>query len=208
MKHSLSVIGCVAFAGMLGQPVTAWTHGGAPAAGGGHRAVGAHGHAASGAYGTTGNATHGAATRGGGATEAGHTNSGSYGTTAYDGHVVAIGNGQYAYGTHVSGGAAYGGTYRPPTVVTRYYGIGCYNCGGWDGVALRPTAVAVTYANANVAALMLASPAYGAGDVSAALPAGYAYRPIGGNAYYFRDGIWFSPHYGANGTDYRVVPAP
>jgi hypothetical protein len=68
--------------------------------------------------------------------------------------------------------------------------------------------MAVIYANANPATLALASPAYGVGDAYAALPAGYAYRPIGGNAYYFRDGIWFSPHYGAHGMDYRVFPPP
>jgi len=194
MKHSLSAIGCVAFACMLAQPAAAWMRGGTTGAAG-HLGAGANGREASGTYATTSKPTHQATTPKGGSAEAGHTNSESHGTTTYgtryaigsygwvvaanDGHVVAVGTGSYAYGTHDSGGAAYGGAHHPPTVVTPYYGAGCYDCGGWGGVAVTRTAI---------------------------LPAGYAYRPIGGNAYYFHDGMWFRPYDRADGMDYRAFP--
>jgi hypothetical protein len=215
MKYSLSAIGGVAFACMLAQPAAAWVRGGTTGVAG-HSGAGANGHEASGTYATTSKPTHQARSPGGGAAEAGHANSASYGTTTYgtryaigshgwvvaanDGHVVAIGTGPYAYRTHDGGGPAYGGAHRPPMVVSPYYGAGCYDCGGWGGGAVTPATLTVTYANASLATLALASPAY------AALPVGYAYRPIGGTAYYFRDGIWFSPHGGANGMDDRAFP--
>jgi hypothetical protein len=46
------------------------------------------------------------------------------------------------------------------------------------------------------------------GDVYPVLPAGCAYSPYNGGAYYNCGGTWFSPYYGANGMYYRVVPVP
>ena len=222
MKHSLSAIGYVAFACMLAQPAAAWVRGGTTGAAG-HWGAGANRHEASGPHATTSGPTHHATTPSGGSAQAGHAHSASYGATTYgtryaigshggvvvanDGHVVAISTGRYAYGTHGGGGGAYGGAYHPLPAVTPYYGADCYNCGGWGGAAVTPSAVIVTYANVD-AAVVAAGPGDVVGDVCAALPAGYAYRPTGGNAYYLRDGTWLSPHYGADGMDYRVSPAP
>ena len=49
---------------------------------------------------------------------------------------------------------------------------------------------------------------YVMGDTYVALPRGCSYTPVAGSAYYFCNGAWFRPAFGANGTYYRVVPAP
>ena len=74
------------------------------------------------------------------------------------------------------------------------------------GAAVGATAVGVANANANAAAAARAG--YVVGDVYAALPAGCAYSPVGGSAYYTCGGSWFSPYYGANGMYYRAIAAP
>ena len=46
------------------------------------------------------------------------------------------------------------------------------------------------------------------GAVYAVLPAGAMTINKGGTTYYLNGNTWFVPAYGANGTYYRVVPAP
>jgi hypothetical protein len=110
-----------------------------------------------------------------------------------------------------------------PTVVNNY-STGCYNCGGWSSggaaVAAGVTGLAVGAAiGATAAAAATPRPVYVApapyvpapyvmGDVYPVLPAGCAYSPYNGGAYYNCGGTWFSPYYGANGMYYRVVPVP
>jgi len=133
---------------------------------------------------------------------------------ANNGHVAATSNGQYAYGTHYAGTTAYGGAYHPPVVVNQYYGTGCYNCGGWGAAgavaagAAAGAVVGATVATANANATAAAAARYPVGDVYAALPGGCSYAPYSGHAVYNCGGVWFSPAFGANGTYYRVVPAP
>jgi hypothetical protein len=185
--------------------------GSAEASNGSWSSTSASGHSNSGSYGTTAYGTHYA--------------TGSYGgaVATNNGHWAGESNGQYAYGSHYEGGATYAGAYHPPAVVNQYYGTGCYNCGGWGGaaagVAVGAAVVGVANANANAAAANANAAAananaaavragYVVGDVYAALPAGCAYNPIGGSAYYSCGGSWFSPYYGANGMYYRAIPAP
>jgi hypothetical protein len=182
MKHSRSAIGCVAFACMLAQPAAAWARGGTAGAAG-HWGAGANGHEASGTYATTSRPTHHATTPSGGSVEAGHANSASYGATTY--------GARYAIGSY--GGVVAANDGHVVTISTGPYAYGTHAGGG---AAVTPAAVVV------------AGPGYAVGGVYAAVPVGYAYRPIGGNAYYFRDGIWFSPQYGAHGMVYRVFPPP
>jgi hypothetical protein len=62
---------------------------------------------------------------------------------------------------------------------------------------------------AGVAAGTAAATANPPGTLYGTLPAGCAYRPQAGQAYYAcSDGLWFVPAYGANGVYYRVVAAP
>lgn len=137
---------------------------------------------------------------------------GAYGGTASGGegswHATgAYGNTAYGGYNHYGGGYYYG--YHPPTVVNSY-STGCYNCGGWNAGAAWAAGVAGVAAGTAIgaAATAAARPAYVMNDIYPALPAGCAYSPVGGLAYYNCAGTWFSPYYGANGLFYRVVPAP
>ena len=90
---------------------------------------------------------------------------------------------------------------------------GCYNCGGWNAGAAWAAGAAGAVAGAAVASAATANAyaaqsAYAMNDIYSTLPAGCAYSPYSGVAYYTCGGTWFSPYYGANGTYYRVVPAP
>jgi hypothetical protein len=214
LSRRLGAIGlAVALAVSTAHPAAAFVHAGGwggaagghwAAAGDGHWAAGGYGHTVSGTYGTTANGTHYATSDNGRA------------VAVNDGHYAATGPNGYAYGSHyVAGGGSWTAVHSP-TVVNQY-NTGCYNCGGWSSagaaVAAGVTGLAVgTAVGATAAAAATPRAYYPApyvmGDVYAALPAGCAYTPYNGAAYYNCGGTWFSPYYGANGMYYRVVPVP
>jgi hypothetical protein len=132
-------------------------------------------------------------------------------------------NGQTYYGGPDYYHGGYYGPYVPPPVVP-YYGVNCYNCGGWNsgdamavGLMAGTTMGAAASANASNQAYV-AGVAAGQASVLAAnppgtlygtLPAGCTYSPVGGVTYYHcTTGLWFAPAWGANGTYYRVVATP
>jgi hypothetical protein len=128
------------------------------------------------------------------------------GTAGYGWHGSSGYTGYHGYGYH-----GYG--WHQPTVVNHYYGGGCYNCGGWGGVAAAgAVGLAAGAAIGAAAASNNASNAYAAGYAAgatyAALPGGCAYAPINGAAFYNCGGMWLQPAYGANGVFYRTVAAP
>jgi hypothetical protein len=177
--------------------------GGYAAAGNGAwSAKSANGRSNSGSYGTTANGTHYATGSYGGAMA---TNNGAWAGSR---------NGQYAYGTRYGGGSGTyyggGGAVHPPAVVNSYYGAGCYNCGGWSGGAVAAAGVAGVAAGAAIGAAAAANArsAYVIGDTYAMLPAGCILISSGPAPAYSCSGTWFTPYYGANGTYYRVTPAP
>jgi hypothetical protein len=187
----------------------AWFHGGGTTRWGGHYgASGTYGDWHAGGTTATGH-TWGAT--GSGRAWTGASSSGWHGG-GYDGHWAAAGpDGHWATGTRWAGGAA-GWGYHPPTVVNHYYGAGgCWGCGGWPGPSPAGAAAVGLVAGAAIgaaAANAAARPVYTTGTIYAALPAGCAYSPYGGAAYWSCNGAWFRPSYGANGTYYQVVPAP
>ena len=165
-------------------------------------------------------------------TASGHD--GSWNASGYHGGTASGGDGAWhasgANGSTASGGyhGGYYDGYHPPTVVN-HYSSGCYNCGGWNGGgaavaglavgAVAGVAIASASANANtnsnanayaagVSAGASMAPVYAMSDVYPTLPGGCTYTPIQGSAFYRCGPTWFSPYYGANGTYYRVVPAP
>jgi hypothetical protein len=153
-------------------------------------------------------AAGGTASGGGGSWHA----TGAYGNTAYGGY------------NHYGGSYYYG--YHPPVVTNSYYAHGCYNCGGWNtgaawaagvtglaagaavGAAAASSASANAYAAGVAAGAAAATPAYVMNDLYAALPPGCTPTQISGVSYFRCGATWFAPTYGANGTFYRVVPAP
>jgi len=46
------------------------------------------------------------------------------------------------------------------------------------------------------------------GGIYPTLPAGCISPSVQGSTYYLCGNTWFQPSYGANGVNYRVVPAP
>jgi hypothetical protein len=130
------------------------------------------------------------------------------------------------------------GSVGQPAVVNHYSSSGCYSCGGWAapagaaltgggaksvlGTALGAAALNSETGDGAVAAGGNAAPAsaygqgvapgsgrpYPIGAKYATLPAGCAYHPVGGMAYYTCNGSWLSPAYGANGIYYRVMAMP
>jgi hypothetical protein len=137
----------------------------------------------------------------------GWSKTGAYGGTAY---------GDAHYGGAYYGGANYAG-YHPPTAV-KYYGSGCYNCGGWAtagaaaagaAVGMLAGAAATSSAySAGVSADSAAGPMYVMGAIYATLPSGCVASPGISTTYYMCGDTWFQPSYGANGVYYTVVPAP
>src|SRR5262249_36021348 len=53
-----------------------------------------------------------------------------------------------------------------------------------------------------------AGSAFAMGGIYSTLPAGCISPSVQGNTYYLSGNTWFQPSYGANGVNYRVVPAP
>jgi hypothetical protein len=105
--------------------------------------------------------------------------------------------------------------------VVNYYGTGCYDCGGWDtagaaaagvvaGAAIGAAGSQQASQNAYAAgyAAGAGSATYSMGAIYTTLPPGCVLSPSGGKNYYYCNGTWFSPSYGANGVYYRVVPVP
>ena len=161
----------------------------------------------------------------------GGTTTGAYGAGAV--HTTPYGTSSYASAYHPPGAVPYYG-YHPPTTVA-YYGGGCYYCasgGSVAGAAIAGAAVgmAIGAASANAAAANTSS-AYNAGYVAgatnstvvqtipapslyimgavyAAVPPGCVIPQVNGKTYYLCGSTWFSPFFGANGANYRVVPTP
>ncbi len=128
------------------------------------------------------------------------------------------------HATGANGGSFYGASYNgyhPPTVVNTY-GAGCYNCGGWNAGAAAVTGLAVGAAVGASAANAQAANAYAAGvatgasmapvymvnSVYSVLPPTCSYSPVNGVTLYRCGAVWFTPFYGANGVNYRVVNPP
>ncbi len=116
--------------------------------------------------------------------------------------------GGYYHGTYANANGAwhtgaYGDYYHQPAVVNSYAG-GCWNCGN-GGWGYAGAAAAGALAGAAVGAVATAA---AIGATYGYLPAGCAYSPFGGAAYYNCGGYWVRPAYGANGVYYTVVPAP
>ena len=200
----LAATASLAVAAAMG-PADAWMRGGGGFGGGWGRTAGG------GAYhfGDAGGFEHGTAIGPNGVAHAGDAGGYWHGSAA-DGYGAAHAStyGGYYHGTYTNGSGAwhtgaYGDYYHQPAVVNSYAG-GCWNCGygGW-GYAGAAAAGAVAGAAVGAAATAAAR-----GATYGYLPAGCAYSPFGGAAYYNCGGYWVRPAYGANGVYYTVVPAP
>ena len=229
MNKMIIGLACLMITALSSGPAAAWFHAGrfgaASGGGGSWHAEGFRGGSASGG----GGSWHGEGFRGGSASGGG----GSWSGEGFRGGSASGGEGSWhaegAYGGSASGGEGswnatnrygttihggydhyYGGTYatyHPPTVVNRYYGSGCYHCGGWSTAGAAAVGLAAGTAVGAASARAASADAYAMGGIYTTLPAGCTHRVVSGTTYYHCAGVWFKPSYGANGVYYRVVPA-
>jgi len=219
------IVGFAAVAALLcSRPAAAWMHGGGAHWSGNSSSW----HAADGRGGTAsgGDGSWNATGARGGTASGGD---GSWNATGYRGGTASGGDG-YWHGTGANGTTVYGGynhyyggvysTYHPPTVVN-VYGDGCYDCGGWNAAGAAAVGLAagtaIGAASANAAtqnayaagvAAGSAGNVYSMGAIVGTLPPACVDSPANGQTYYFCNGTWFKPSFGANGVYYRVVPVP